>query len=1243
MNGCYDGTSDIIWSYYDDGTFIVEGNGKILPFSDETEIPYSQLFDESKVRTLIIRDGITEIGDYAFFGCSAETVEIASTVKKIGNYSFYGMNNAENIVLSKKITSIGNGAFSCCEKLRISVDINSTGFTVDEQGVVYNSDKTELIFCPVNSDLSDYALPSTLTYIKNDAFNGVRNLKEITFPETLKNIGENAFRGCDNLETVIINYGIENIGTGAFENCNNLREIYYCGSESSLSFVSMDDSGIDKSNIVCGYCSHNDTSVVPSLPASCVSPGYTEAVRCNDCGVFITPKEITTVNHTDKDGDTICDVCGNECHLIIDAGFCCENDCDILWVLYDNGNLVLYGEGEMKNYTVGYSPYYKYRNDITRITVGSGISHIGDYSFYGMQHLENVCGGGNVLSVGVSVFENSPLLNSAEGMSNVITIGDKAFKGCGFTEWILFPKAKFYGVECFYGCKFENVKLSDCAEIIGDRAFYLCEDLKSVFIGSEVSSIGKEVFGKCTCLSEIAVDGFNGNFKVEESVLFSGDGKELIRYPSASAETKYKVPDGTVTVSVGAFDCCNNLSIISLNDDLIHIGDGAFISCGSLTEIEIPFGVETIGDKAFSYCNELGKITIGNSVTSIGRFAFSDCTKLKNITLPSDVEKLSEGIFYNCNKLAKVSLGANISIIEKSAFGFCENLSIILFDGDEKAFDEIELDESSNSDFISAIKHCKSHNVSNIPEILPVCIYPGYTSGEFCAQCNLYLSGHEEIEPEYKEHSMGDYVVVKESTCTEEGEAKANCIRGCDYFETKKIKLKKHQYVSSVVEPTCTDMGYTMYTCSCGDSYFDNIVKASEHKLSDYYIVTKAKCTGEGKERADCTECTYYYERTVSAKGHDYKKSSVIKPTCTSDGYSIYKCSCGAEIKSGITAKLEHSYESSFTVDKKATCKSVGSKSRHCKRCNAKTDVQSIKKISHSYSYVISKATLKKNGSKKKTCSMCGRVSATETIYKIVSVTLSETSYIYDGKSKKPAVTVKDSKGKDLKEGTDYSVKFQSGRKKTGKYTVKITFKGNYSGSKTLSFKIVPPKVKRITSEPSIKSIKLYWNEVKGATGYRIYYYNSKTKKYVAIKDTKNLSYTVKKIDGADLKSGTEYKFAVKAYSDNSGSKVFSYKKTHTSATKPSKAKLKKPVAATGTITVKWKKMACDGYEIVYATNKSFSSKNTVSVKNPADTKKVLKGILKGRTYFIKIRAYKTINGTKMYGYYSDVKTVKAK
>lgn len=259
------------------------------------------------------------------------------------------------------------------------------------------------------------------------------------------------------------------------------------------------------------------------------------------------------------------------------------------------------------------------------------------------------------------------------------------------------------------------------------------------------------------------------------------------------------------------------------------------------------------------------------------------------------------------------------------------------------------------------------------------------------------------------------------------------------------------------------------------------------------------------------------------------------------------------------------------------------------------------------------------------------------TITKTSTISLSATSYTYDGKAKKPTVTVKDSNGKALKSGTDYSVSYASGRKNIGSYTVKVTLKGNYSGTKTLTFSIIPANVKNLKATQTTSSVKLTWSKVSGATGYRVYKYEGK--KLVKVADTKNTNYTIK-----NLKAGTSYKYAVKAYTTVGKPTYLSAAYTQlTTATKPATPTLK-VTAGTKQAALSWNKISgATGYEVYMSTKKDSGYKKVTTVKKNGTVKYTQKSLKKGRTYYFKVRVYKTVDSKNIYSAYSSVKSVKIK
>lgn len=167
----------------------------------------------------------------------------------------------------------------------------------------------------------------------------------------------------------------------------------------------------------------------------------------------------------------------------------------------------------------------------------------------------------------------------------------------------------------------------------------------------------------------------------------------------------------------------------------------------------------------------------------------------------------------------------------------------------------------------------------------------------------------------------------------------------------------------------------------------------------------------------------------------------------------------------------------------------------------------------HSYSTITTKATLSQNGKKVKKCSVCGASETILTIYRPKSIYLSKTEYVYDGNVKKPSVVVKDTNGKALENGTDYTVSYPSGRTECGTYTVTVTFKGNYSGNKSLEFKIKLGTVKALERQDG-NYMNLSWSEVTGASGYEVYVKDDFADKFICLKTTENTGLYNSNING---------------------------------------------------------------------------------------------------------------------------------
>lgn len=278
---------------------------------------------------------------------------------------------------------------------------------------------------------------------------------------------------------------------------------------------------------------------------------------------------------------------------------------------------------------------------------------------------------------------------------------------------------------------------------------------------------------------------------------------------------------------------------------------------------------------------------------------------------------------------------------------------------------------------------------------------------------------------------------------------------------------------------------------------------------------------------------TVTYAGKALTKGTDYTVSAAVNVKDKSAKLTVTGKGNYAGNTVVISNCKNHVY-GSWTVSKKATCTATGTRYKTCTLCGKKV-TETVAKIAHTAGTPTAvsssdKATTSKDGKVTTKCKVCGAVMKTAKLAKVTSFTLASKEVTYTGKSLKPAVTVKDSNGKKLKEGTDYTLKY-SDNKYVGQASVKITLKGNYSGSKTLKFKIVPKSTKLSKVEAKSKGFNVTWSkQTTQTTGYEIQY--STDKKFSSKKSTTvNISSaktTSKKITG--LKASTTYYVRIRTY-----------------------------------------------------------------------------------------------------------------
>ncbi len=181
-----------------------------------------------------------------------------------------------------------------------------------------------------------------------------------------------------------------------------------------------------------------------------------------------------------------------------------------------------------------------------------------------------------------------------------------------------------------------------------------------------------------------------------------------------------------------------------------------------------------------------------------------------------------------------------------------------------------------------------------------------------------------------------------------------------------------HEYTATVIPASCTAGGYTEHKCACGDSFTDSKTAATGHSWTDWVTEKKPTSNKEGTEKRSCSHCDAAETRTLgklpAVHTHDYKKKT-IAPTCTTDGYTLYTCSCGVSYKENEKSALGHQYKDKVV---KPTCTKDGYTLHTC-TCGDSYKDAATKATGHSWSdwKITKQPTTSQTGKQKRTCSIC--------------------------------------------------------------------------------------------------------------------------------------------------------------------------------------------------------------------------------------------------------------------------------
>ena len=395
----------------------------------------------------------------------------------------------------------------------------------------------------------------------------------------------------------------------------------------------------------------------------------------------------------------------------------------------------------------------------------------------------------------------------------------------------------------------------------------------------------------------------------------------------------------------------------------------------------------------------------------------------------------------------------------------------------------------------------------------------GKESSELLADvCENYYGGHE-YETEW--------TVDKEASCTEEGSQSHHCKRCENKTDVTVIEKKDHILEKTEAKEAThlTEGNIAYWTCQICKKYFKDEAGSQEITLADTVIakntVHTADATGWHTDEknhwrtCECGEILDKAAHTADATGwHTDGKNHWRICEC---GEILDKAAHTADATGWHTDGKNHwrTCECGEILDKAAhTADATGwhtDGTNHWRTCECG---EILDKAAHT-----EKTVTTETGTSVTSCAVCGKELSTATIPMVSEIALSQISYTYNGKVKTPAVIVKDSNGTVLQEGTDYEVTYTGNRKSIGQYTVRVTLKGKYTGTKELTFEIVPKGTKLTAKSGQKKAFTVKWKkQKKQISGYQIQYGTKKNFSKAKTVTVKSKNTTKKKITGCAAK-----------------------------------------------------------------------------------------------------------------------------
>lgn len=509
----------------------------------------------TKLKSVKFSKGLTGIEYRAFYNCTSLTsIKFPKGLKSVARNAFEGCGKLEKITIPASLTDFSVEQFTGTN-IAFVVDTGSTAFSCAD-GILYNKEKTKLLFCPTEKT-GTVKVPSGVTTIDYYAFYKSK-ITKIELPDSVTTIKKGAFRD-SKLKSITMSKKLTKIGGHAFYNTRISKIVV--------------PEGVTR--LVGKAFADNPNLKTVSLPS---------ALKELDVNVFDGCNNMTKVTIPEK----------NPAYSV---------DNGILYEHY-KGKVIL-----VRNLT----------NRSASITIPEGVETICNFAFYDNETLTEINIPDSVNAIYESAFRYCENLQYAKLPASLTKLGPSAFSKTAVKSVTIPSGVKIIEREAFIECtSLKEFIISEGVEQIWGN-FYGCSALKSITIPASVTTIDgyyvndeeptKNLFGGCTSLTTLTVAKENPAYTSHDNMLFSKDKKTLYAVtPTCSG--KITVPTGVERIYESAFSTCNKITEIVLPSSVEHIQDNAFGDCSKLKKVTFSSKVDTIPENVFTGSSKLKEIVV---------------------------------------------------------------------------------------------------------------------------------------------------------------------------------------------------------------------------------------------------------------------------------------------------------------------------------------------------------------------------------------------------------------------------------------------------------------------------------------------------------------------------------------------------------------------------------------------------------------------------------------------------------